>query len=255
MEVKIIGFRVDYLKYDNCHTDGTSSRLRYPPMRDALNASGRRIYFSMCQWGEEMPWIWASPVGNSWRTTGDISNNYKSFLEILDKQIGLSRWAGPGAWNDPDMLEVGNGGMTTDEYQSHFALWAALKAPLLIGCSLENMSTETLAILGNAEVIAVNQDSLGKPADLIYVQGYSQLWGGMLSHSRFVYICFNREEKEQSFLLDFNTLLPSQKLVGIREIIEKKAIPVPSDKKLTTKLVRPHAVAMYVVTYADAAQE
>ena len=164
-------------------------------MRDALNATGRKIYFSMCQWGEELPWVWASPVANSWRTTGDISNNYKSFISILDKQIGLARWAGPGAWNDPDMLEVGNGGMTHDEYQSHFALWAALKAPLLIGCSLNGISNETLTILKNTEVIAVNQDSLGKPADLIYVQGLSQLWGGQLSHSRFVYVVFNREEQ------------------------------------------------------------
>jgi len=218
-------------------------------MTEALNATGRRIYFSMCQWGQEYPWVWAAPVANSWRTTGDIDGTYKSFVEILDKQIGLSRWAGPGAWNDPDMLEVGNGGMTTDEYQSHFALWAALKAPLLIGCSLSNMSPETLNILKNTEVIAINQDSLGKPADLINVFGLSQVWGGVLSHSRFVYVCFNREEKEMNFKLDFNVLLPSQKLVSIREIIDRKAVTVPADKVLTTKLVRPHAVAMYVVTY------
>lgn len=218
-------------------------------MRDALNATGRKIYFSMCQWGEELPWIWAAPVANSWRTTGDISGSYKSFVDILDAQIGKSRWAGPGAWNDPDMLEVGNGQMTTDEYQSHFALWAALKAPLLIGCSLSNMSPETLAILKNTEVIAVNQDSMGKQADLIKVEGLSQIWGGQLSHNRFVYICFNREEKEMNFLLDFNTLLPSQKLLSIREIIDHKAVTLPTDKKLTTKLVRPHAVAMYIVTY------
>lgn len=149
MAVTLHLFRVDYLKYDNCNNGGASSRVRYPPMRDALNATGRPIFFSMCQWGEESPWIWASPVGNSWRTTGDIGDNYKSFLTILDKQIGLSHYAGPGGWNDPDMLEVGNGQMTNDEYQSHFALWAALKAPLLIGCSLTGISKETLNILGN----------------------------------------------------------------------------------------------------------
>ena len=163
----------------------------------------------------------------------------------------MARWAGPGAWNDPDMLEVGNGGMTHDEYQSHFGLWAALKAPLLIGCSLSGMSNETLNILKNTEVIAVNQDSLGKPADLIYVQGLSQLWGGQLSHSRFVYVVFNREEQEMRYTLDFNTLLPSQKLVQIRDIIEHKYASVPQDKKFETKLIRPHAIAMYIVTYSE----
>lgn len=136
-------------------------------MRDALNKTGRPIFFSMCSWGEESVWVWAKPVGNSWRTTGDINNNYKSFIWILDQQVGLSRYAGPGGWNDPDMLEVGNGGMTFDEYQSHFALWAALKSPLLIGCGLTGITNETLTILGNTEVIAVNQDSMGRQADLM----------------------------------------------------------------------------------------
>jgi alpha-galactosidase len=185
-------------------------------MRDALNATGRPIYFSMCQWGQESPWIWAASVANSWRTTGDISGSYKSFTEILDKQITLSRWAGPGAWNDPDMLEVGNGGMTNDEYQAHFALWAALKSPLLIGCSLNGISDATMTILGNREVIGVNQDPLGKPADLLMVEGNNQVWGGVLSANRFVYVCFNRESQEMTFNLDFNFLLPSQKLTKIR---------------------------------------
>lgn len=136
-------------------------------MRDALNATGRPIFFSMCQWGEDTPWVWSKPVGNSWRTTGDISDKYSSFINILDEQISLSRYASPGGWNDPDMLEVGNGLMTYDEYQSHFALWAALKAPLLIGCGLSGITQQTLTILGNEEVIAVNQDPLGKQADLM----------------------------------------------------------------------------------------
>ena len=93
--------------------------------------------------------MWAAPVGNSWRTTGDIENTYESFVSILDKQVSLSRYSRIGAWNDPDMLEVGNGQMTNDEYQSHFALWAALKAPLLIGCGLSGITAQTLKILGN----------------------------------------------------------------------------------------------------------
>lgn len=118
-------------------------------MRDALNKTGRPIFFSMCEWGIENPALWAGPVANSWRTTGDISDSWNSFISILDQQVGLERYAKPGAWNDPDMLEVGNGGMTANEYQAHFVLWAALKAPLLIGCDLSKMTAETLNILGN----------------------------------------------------------------------------------------------------------
>eukprot|EP00919_Chromeraceae_sp_WS-2016_P049152 GHVR01116331.1.p1 GENE.GHVR01116331.1~~GHVR01116331.1.p1 ORF type:complete len:140 (+),score=12.13 GHVR01116331.1:807-1226(+) len=139
-------------------------------MRDALNASGRPIFFSMCEWGRQKPYLWAQNVANSWRTTVDIKDNWESFLYILGKQVGLSKYSGPGGWNDPDMLEVGNGRMTNDEYQTHFALWAALKAPLLIGCNLKTMNSETLKILGNEEMISINQDSLGKQADLISKQ-------------------------------------------------------------------------------------
>jgi alpha-galactosidase len=109
-------------------------------MRDALNASGRHIFFSMCSWGTDNVWEWAMPVGNSWRTTGDISAKYASFIGILEKQKGLSKFSGVGGWNDPDMLEVGNGRMTHNEYQSHFVFWAALKSPLLIGCNLKGIT-------------------------------------------------------------------------------------------------------------------
>lgn len=109
-------------------------------MSKALNQSGRHIFYSMCNWGQEKSWEWAAPMANSWRTTGDISDNWKSFTGLLDAQVGLEVYAGKGGWNDPDMLEVGNGGMTFDEYYAHFALWCILKAPLLIGCSLENIS-------------------------------------------------------------------------------------------------------------------
>jgi alpha-galactosidase len=118
-------------------------------MKNALNATGRPIFFSMCEWGREKPYLWAQDVANSWRTTIDIKDFWLSFLHNLERQVGLASHARPGAWNDPDMLEVGNGGMSNDEYQSHFALWAALKSPLLIGCNLKNISAETMKILGN----------------------------------------------------------------------------------------------------------
>jgi len=152
---------VDYLKYDNCNTDGTSPKVRYPVMRDALLASGRSIFYSMCEWGVEDPALWASPVGNSWRTTGDITDSWDSMLNIIEYNDQWADYAGPGGWNDPDMLEVGNGGMTFEEYKSHFSLWCLAKAPLLVGCDITNMSEETKFILMAPEVIAVNQDPLG----------------------------------------------------------------------------------------------
>ena len=133
-------------------------------MKTALNESGRHIFYSMCNWGREQSWEWAMDYANSWRNTGDISNKWSSFLSILDQQVrnNVTGYSGPGGWNDPDMLEVGNKGMTDNEYYSHFALWCLLKAPLLIGCDLTAMSDMTLEILGNEELIAINQDSLGK---------------------------------------------------------------------------------------------
>jgi len=152
---------VDYLKYDNCYADPRTPEERYPIMRDALNKSGRLIFYSMCEWGVDDPAKWAKDVGNSWRTTGDISDSWSSMIGIIDKNNEWADFAGPGGWNDPDMLEVGNGGMTYDEYRTHFSLWALAKAPLLVGCDVTKRDPETFEILLNSEVIAVNQDKLG----------------------------------------------------------------------------------------------
>lgn len=121
---------VDYLKYDNCFNDNLHPQPRYTTMRDALLATGRPIYYSLCEWGEEDPATWAGPVGNSWRTTGDISDNWFSMTANLDFNDRWAAYAKPGQWNDPDMLEVGNGGMSLEEYKSHFSLWALVKSPL-----------------------------------------------------------------------------------------------------------------------------
>eukprot|EP01105_Mastigella_eilhardi_P005559 TRINITY_DN17238_c0_g1_i1.p1 TRINITY_DN17238_c0_g1~~TRINITY_DN17238_c0_g1_i1.p1 ORF type:complete len:537 (+),score=140.89 TRINITY_DN17238_c0_g1_i1:140-1612(+) len=152
---------IDYLKYDNCYDDGIDPKTRYPIMRDALNVSGRAIFFSMCEWGVEDPATWAPAVGNSWRTTGDISDSWQSMLDIVEYNDQWASYAAPGGWNDPDMLEVGNGGMTSDEYKSHFSLWCLAKAPLLVGCDITSLSDETKSILTAPEVVAVSQDSLG----------------------------------------------------------------------------------------------
>ncbi|HEY3502989.1 MAG TPA: NPCBM/NEW2 domain-containing protein [Actinocatenispora sp.] len=160
---------VDYLKYDNCGTRDTPETKdgyvdRYSRMRDALAATGRPIVYSLCEWGNFDPASWAGDVGNLWRTTGDISDNWASLKNIVRQNMGLYAAAKPGAWNDPDMLEVGNGGMTDTEYRTHFGLWSMMAAPLLIGTDLRQATPATLAVLSNREVIALDQDSLGTQA-------------------------------------------------------------------------------------------
>ncbi|WP_316766701.1 NPCBM/NEW2 domain-containing protein [Streptomyces sasae] len=158
---------VDYLKYDNCNNQGVDAKQRYLTMRDALKATGRPIVFSICEWGENKPWEWATGVGQLWRTTGDISDSWGSMVSILKQNLPLAPYAGPGHWNDPDMLEVGNGGMTDTEYRSHFSMWSVMAAPLLIGTDLRKASPATFDILDNKEVIAVDQDPLGKQGTVV----------------------------------------------------------------------------------------
>ncbi|MFI9803863.1 NPCBM/NEW2 domain-containing protein [Streptomyces sp. NPDC052301] len=162
---------VDYLKYDNCNNQGVDAEQRYTTMRDALRATGRPIVYSICEWGENKPWEWASDVGHLWRTTGDISDSWSSMLSILKKNLPLAPYAGPGHWNDPDMLEVGNGGMTDTEYRSHFSLWSVMAAPLLIGTDLRKASPATFDILADKDVIAVDQDPLGKQGTVVSSAG------------------------------------------------------------------------------------
>ncbi|MFE2358458.1 NPCBM/NEW2 domain-containing protein [Streptomyces parvulus] len=158
---------VDYLKYDNCNNQGLDAKQRYLTMRDALRATGRPILYSICEWGENRPWEWARGVGQSWRTTGDIKDNWESMLSIMKKNLPLDEYAGPGGWNDPDMLEVGNGGMTDTEYRTHFSMWSIMAAPLLIGADLRSAPQSAFDILSNEEVIAVDQDELGRQGKVI----------------------------------------------------------------------------------------
>jgi alpha-galactosidase len=149
---------VDYLKYDNCWSLNVPGIKRYTKMRDALNATGRSIFYSLCQWGAEESWQWAPAVGNSWRTTGDIEPNWKDIRANFWRSQLHARRSGPGAWLDPDMLEVGNGDLTDDENRAHFSLWCIVKAPLLLGMDLTTLSNETVAIISNANLIRINQD-------------------------------------------------------------------------------------------------
>ena len=140
---------IDYLKLDNCYNEDESYRKRYGEMEQSLLATGRPIVYSICEWGVKDPYQWAPAISNLWRTTGDISDSWNSMVDIIDQQVGLNKYAGPGHWNDPDMLEVGNGGMTNTEYQTHFSMWAMLAAPLIAGNDLLHMTETTREILTN----------------------------------------------------------------------------------------------------------
>lgn len=185
---------VDYLKYDNCYNQGRPLFQRYQAMQQALAHCGRPIVFSICEWGLENPWEWAPQLGNLWRTTGDIRDSWESVMSILDQQVGLEKYAGPGHWNDPDMLEVGNGGMTNTEYQAHFSLWCILAAPLIAGNDLRNMSPETKEILTNRDMIAVDQDPLGKQGYKLQDEGNEEIWVKEMSDGSRVVLFLNRGE-------------------------------------------------------------
>jgi len=152
---------VDYVKEDWCNARGLTASTQYRKFHEALVATGRPIVLSLCEWGSNHPWEWAAGIGHLWRTTGDIDDTWASMLTNADLSSLHQAVAGPGGWNDPDMLEVGNGGMTDAEYRAHFSLWAVMAAPLIAGNDLRSMPAATKEILTNREVIAVDQDSLG----------------------------------------------------------------------------------------------
>jgi len=167
-------------------------RAAYKKMHEALLRTGRPIVFSMCQYGYAKVWEWGPQVGgNLWRTSGDISDNYARVMAIGLGEAGLAPYAGPGHWNDPDILEVGNGKMTPDESRSNFSLWAILAAPLLAGNDLAHMTPETKSILTNKEVIAVNQDTLGKEGDRAYEVGPLEVWSRPLAGGDVAVALFN----------------------------------------------------------------
>uniref|UniRef100_J3MKI2 Alpha-galactosidase n=2 Tax=Oryza brachyantha TaxID=4533 RepID=J3MKI2_ORYBR len=183
----------DYLKYDNCFRDGSTETVRFPRMASSLRKTGRPIFYSICEWGMMKVATWGSRYGNSWRTAGDIKDTWDSMLSNIDSNDEYAGYARPGGWNDPDMLEVGNGGMSNGEYVVHVSLWAIAKAPLIIGCDIRIISKETLEILSNPEVIAINQDRLGVQGKKVRkYDGEIEVWAGPLSQQRTAVLLLNR---------------------------------------------------------------
>jgi alpha-galactosidase len=222
---------VDYLKYDWCSTNGQTTRESYRLMRDALQLAGRPIVFSICEWGNSKPWTWAPAVGHLWRTTTDITDiwegrmrgNGAGAVTIADMQVDLADYAGPGHWNDPDMLEVGNGGMNLTEYRSHFSLWSIMAAPLIAGNDIANMKPEIHDILTNKDVIAVDQDALGKQGKRIRHQNDQDVFVKPLDGGGVAVLLLNRGAAEQTISVTWEQLglAPNQSFSG-RDLWEHK---------------------------------
>ena len=242
-------WKVDYLKYDNCNNDDIPPNIRYPVMQKALNETGRHIFYSLCEWGVDDPAKWAPAVGNSWRTTVDIKDNWDTMINRADLNDAWWKYAGPYGWNDPDMLEVGNGGMTTTEYETHFSLWCLMKAPLLIGADVTNMSAETLRILTNSDAIAVNQDPLGVQGNRRTLFNTREVWAGPLSHPSpgFAVILLNRGRETASITAQWGA-------IGLDPTTEAEVYDIWQHTSLGTAVgnitadVPSHGVAFYRIT-------
>jgi len=245
---------VDYLKYDWCNTTTQDAKAAYALIRNALNASGRPIVLSMCEWGTAKPWLWGKSIGgNLWRTSGDISDMWQSkdkdhlgMLDILDLQVGLESYAGPGHWNDPDMLEVGNGGMTTDEYRAHFSLWSLLAAPLLAGNDLRDMKPEIHDILTNKEVIAVNQDPLGSEGRRVRKDGGLEVWAKQMQDGSRSVVLLNRDTSEKEITVSWEDIgYPGHLSASVRDLWRAKDLGQYKEK--FSARVAPHSVVMVKV--------
>jgi alpha-galactosidase len=212
---------IDYVKIDWCYAEGLDPEVQYPKFRDAIAHSGRPIVFSICNWGVKAPWTWGPKTGNLWRTTGDISDNYDRMSVIGFDQNGLEKFAGPGHWNDPDMLEVGNGKMNDDEYRTHMALWAILAAPLLSGNDIRSMSAETKAILMNREIIAVDQDPKGEQGHRLWDEGPLEIWVKPLADGSKAVGLFNRGESTLQIILNLNQVGAGPK-AKVRDLWEQR---------------------------------
>jgi alpha-galactosidase len=206
---------VDYFKYDWCDHGTANGPESYRIMSDALKAAGRPIVFSLCEWGQNQPWLWAAPVGHLWRTTGDIGPGYiasgknkweHGWKTLLDSNVGLEKYAGPGHWNDPDMLEVGAKGLTLAESRGHFAMWCVLAAPLIAGNDVRHMEPAVRDILTNKALISIDQDALGHQGFRYRVDKDKEIWAKELSNKEWAIAVLNTGDAPANLTLDMREL-------------------------------------------------
>ena len=249
---------VDYLKYDWCHAEGQDARDSYGLMSRALRATGRPIVFSICEWGSTKPWTWAAGVGHLWRATGDIQDCWDCGREwggmgithILDLLADLHPYAGPGRWNDPDMLEVGNGGLTLAESRAHFSLWALLAAPLMAGNDIATMTPEVRDILLNREVVAVDQDPLGVQGRRVLDGGHNEVWMKPLSDGSRAVVLLNRGTDSMAIRCRLEDIgFAATQKVRIRDLWAKKDVAL--ENGAIEGKPKPHDVVMLRVTPVD----
>ena len=260
---------IDFLKYDWCNTNGINATEAYTTMSKALKAAGKPIVFSICEWGDNQPWDWATPVGNLWRISGDIypcfdceykheEGNWSSWgvLRILEMRKDIRKFSGPDHWNDFDMMEVGNG-MTNTEDKSHFTLWSMMASPLFAGNDLRIMKSEILNILTNKEIIAINQDALGIQGFKYQSENGVDVWVKPLFDENWAVVFLNRSDKTQKINFDwkkhiiedndfkFILNLTSQKY-NVRDLWEH--INLGNTNKIFQKELAPHDVLAIKLT-------
>jgi alpha-galactosidase len=241
---------VDYVKVDWCNADDQNARERYTLFRDALQRSGRPIVLSICEWGRNRPWEWATGVGQLWRTTADIEDRWENVAWIIGANGRHAAAAGPGHWNDPDMLEVGNGGLTPVEARTHFSMWAMMAAPLMAGNDLRNMSEDIRAILLNREVIAIDQDPLGAQGRLVLDRGYGgQVWVKPLADGSRAVAVLNLATKEADLYVRWTDIGLQPGTAQVRDLWTHTDLGPHTDtgrhfdERLKVK-VAPHGVAL-----------
>ena len=238
---------VDFIKIDWCNTDGLDARSAYTTWSEAIRATRRPMLLSICEWGRNNPWEWAGSVGHLWRTSGDIADRWESMMSILDRQEPHAQFAGPDHWNDPDMLEVGNGGMTDAEYRAHFSLWAILAAPLMAGNDVRVMSDATRAILTAPEVIAVDQDPQGHQGRRVLQADGIEAWTRQLSGGSRAVVLLNRGDGAARAEITWDLLGGSRSDTAlVRDLWARQDVGLRKEGHDVT--LGPHASALLKVT-------
>lgn len=248
---------VDLLKYDWCNHGKQDAEASYTIMRDAIYKAGRPMILSICEWGTNKPWEWGAAVGHTWRTTEDIINCFDcknnwgglGVLQIIDLQVEIGGYSGPGHWNDPDMLEIGNGVLTANEERSHISMWSMFSAPLIAGNDIRNMSAGTKELLTNKEVLDIDQDSLGISATRWMKYGDLEIWFKPLSDHDFVFCFLNRGNQPVTINQDLKTKIKNYKVDGsynVRDIWKHKDTGTTEDNIKGT--VAGHDVLMLKLT-------
>ena len=245
---KFASLGVDFMKVDWCHTEGLRGRTTYPKWTEAIKASGRPMVLSISEWARDKPWEWAGSVGHMWRTTPDIADTWESVSAIADSQVDLHPFAGPDRWNDPDMLEVGNGGMSDDEYRSHLSIWAMLAAPLMAGNDLRSMSAETRTILTAPEVIAVDQDALGRQGRRVKKAADTEIWSRELEGGAWAVLLLNRGDAPTTVRVIWEDLgLSGSRNARVRDLWARADLGQHDGWYLRT--LAPHACALLKVAF------